>query len=71
MTRIQSDRVDRYTVLNGRRAGDDAITGESMTRYLNISSRRVGGIRFVKIGRLCFSFCVCAQYKPLNRQENE
>lgn len=33
---------------------------------LNISTRRVGGIRFVRIGRLCFSFCVCANYRDMN-----
>jgi len=32
----------------------------------NISTRRVGGIRFVRIGRLCFSFCLCAGYRDLN-----
>ena len=34
----------------------------------NISTRRVGGIRFVRIGRLCFSFCVCATYRSLTGQ---
>ena len=32
---------------------------------LNICTRRVGGIRFLKIGRLCFSFCFTRRYKPL------
>lgn len=32
----------------------------------NISFRRVGGIRFLKIGRLTFSFCVSRAYRPLN-----
>jgi hypothetical protein len=32
---------------------------------LNISTRRVGGIRFVKIGRFCFSFCVTRRYRPI------
>jgi hypothetical protein len=31
----------------------------------NVSTRRVGGLRFVKIGRFCFSFCVTAEYKAL------
>ena len=31
----------------------------------NISTRKVGGIRFVKIGKLCFSFCVTKQYKTI------
>lgn len=32
----------------------------------NISTRRVGGIRFVRLGRFCFSFCVCRAYRDLN-----
>ena len=31
----------------------------------NICSRRVGGLRFLKIGRLCFSFCITREYRPL------
>jgi len=31
----------------------------------NISSKKVGGIRFIKVGRLCFSICVTREYKPL------
>ena len=31
----------------------------------NISTRRIGGLRFVKIGRFCFSFCVTREYKSL------
>lgn len=31
----------------------------------NISTRRIGGIRFLKIGRLTISFAVARQYKPL------
>jgi hypothetical protein len=33
---------------------------------INISTRKVGGIRFVKIGRLCLSFCVTKRYHALN-----
>ena len=29
-----------------------------MTRAFNFSTRRVGGLRFVRIGRFCFSFCI-------------
>ena len=29
----------------------------------NISTRLVGGIRFLKIGRFCFSFCVTREYR--------
>ena len=31
----------------------------------NISTRRIGGIRFFKIGRFCFSFCLTQQYRAL------
>lgn len=32
----------------------------------NISTRRVGGIRFLKVGRLTFAFSVSRAYRPLN-----
>lgn len=32
-------------------------------RFFNISTRRVGGLRFVKVGRFCFSFCVTREYR--------
>jgi hypothetical protein len=35
-----------------------------MQPILNISTLVVGGIRFLKIGRFCFSFCVTRTYKP-------
>lgn len=31
----------------------------------NISTRKVGGIRFIKIGKLCFSFCQTKSFKPV------
>jgi hypothetical protein len=31
----------------------------------NLSYRRVGGLLFVKLGRLTFSFCIANQYRPL------
>lgn len=31
----------------------------------NVSTRRIGGLRFFKIGRLCFSFCLTREYRPL------
>lgn len=35
------------------------ITSRLMTRgMVNYSNRKVGGIRFIKLGRLCFSFCL-------------
>lgn len=36
-----------------------------MQRVFNVSSRKVGGIWFVKIGRLTFSFCVSRAYHPV------
>lgn len=32
---------------------------------LNVSYRKVGGLRFIKIGRLTLMWCVSRQYKPL------
>lgn len=32
---------------------------------LNFSTRRIGGIRFFKLGRFCFSFCLTREYVPL------
>lgn len=32
---------------------------------LNISTRKVGGLRFIKLGRLCVSFSVTQRYKAL------
>lgn len=31
----------------------------------NVSTRLVGGIRFIKLGRFCFGFCLTREYKPL------
>ena len=33
-------------------------------RLFNVDSIRVGGVRFVKIGRLCFSFSVSREFRP-------
>jgi hypothetical protein len=35
----------------------------------NISTRRVGGIRFFKIGSLCLSFCITSGYKSLSQED--
>ena len=32
---------------------------------LHLSTRKVGGLRFVKIGRLTLMFCVSNAYRPL------
>ena len=29
----------------------------------NICTTRVGGLRFLKVGRFCFSFCVTREYR--------
>lgn len=34
---------------------------------LNISYRRVGGLRFLKLGRLTFSFSISETYRPIKR----
>lgn len=34
---------------------------------MNVSFRKVGGLRFLKIGRLTVSFCVTAKYRPIKR----
>lgn len=31
----------------------------------NVSTRKVGGLRFVKLGRFTFMFCVSREYKAL------
>ena len=32
---------------------------------INFSYRRVGGLRFLKLGRFCFSWCIATNYRPL------
>ena len=32
---------------------------------INFCQRKVGGIRFLRLGRLTVSFCVSKKYKPL------
>lgn len=34
-------------------------------RVFNFSCRKVGGLRFLKLGRFCFMFCLTREYKPL------
>lgn len=36
-----------------------------MFKFLNISTRHVGGLRFVKIGRFTIMFCKSREYRPL------
>jgi hypothetical protein len=35
--------------------------------FLNLSTRKVGGIRFLKIGRLTLSFSISRSYRPLKK----
>jgi hypothetical protein len=32
---------------------------------LNISTRRIGGLRWIKFGRLTIALCVSREYRPL------
>lgn len=34
----------------------------SLRCAVNFSTRKVGGIRFIKLGRFCFSFCITRSY---------
>lgn len=34
-------------------------------KMLNFSTRKVGGLRFVKIGRFTFMWCMSKRYRPL------
>ena len=48
----------------GRKLNFTTIT-RRVTNMFNISTRKVGGLRFVKLGRFTFMFCVSKEYKPL------
>lgn len=39
--------------------------GDHDMTFFNVSYRKVGGIRFLKIGRLTLSWCVSTAYRPL------
>lgn len=41
-----------------------AIIG-ARSAWFNVSTRRVGGLRFIKVGRLCLSFCITKTYRPM------
>jgi hypothetical protein len=40
-------------------------------QFFNFSTKKVGGLRFVKLGRFCFSFCVCREYRPIGAKSEE
>ena len=35
-----------------------------LSKFFNVSSRKVGPVRFVKIGRLTISWCLGREFKP-------
>lgn len=37
----------------------------------NVSYRKVGGIHFMKLGRLSFSFCLTRNYRPIGQRQLE
>lgn len=41
------------------------LSDEFILSCLRISTRKVGGLRFVKISRLCVSWSITRAYKPL------
>jgi hypothetical protein len=49
-----------YQTPQRRRSGKGKV-------MFNISTAKIGGIRFLKIGRFCFSFCVTHEYRALAR----
>lgn len=42
-----------------------SLASRPIAPTFNFSTRRIGGLRFVKIGRFCVSFCVTKEYNPL------
>lgn len=39
-----------------------------MSQMFNIRRRKVGGIWFLRIGRLQFSFCLCKSFAPAEKK---
>jgi len=37
-------------------------------KMFNVSTKKVGGIRFIKLGKLCLSFCVTEKFKPIGEK---
>lgn len=42
------------------------LTGAAFRLLPKTSTCKVGGLRFIKIGRFCFSYCITKTYKPFN-----
>ena len=39
-----------------------------LSKLFNVSSRKFGSVRFVKIGRLTISWCVGREYRPFKSE---
>lgn len=37
----------------------------TLRQTLNVSTRKVGGLRFIKLGRITLMFCLSKEYKAL------
>ena len=61
-TRLTLRSIDTSLAAIDRFLGIEPIVPQAA---FNVSTRKIGGIRFVKLGRFCFSFCVTKTYKPL------
>lgn len=42
-----------------------AIYAQDIVDMFNVSYKKNGGMRFLKIGRLCVSWCVTKQFRPM------
>ncbi len=52
-------------IAEAKQAADDAKQAADDAKILNVSTRKIGGLRFIKIGRFCVSFCVTQNYRSL------
>lgn len=43
-----------------------ALTGAAFRLLPKTSTRKVGGLRFIKVGRFCLSYCITKTHKPFN-----
>jgi hypothetical protein len=42
-----------------------SLSDQAILAALRVSYRKVGGLRFLKVGRLSLSFCVTRVYRPI------
>jgi hypothetical protein len=59
LTTIRRVDVRQRKSITGR------IHDHARLSIINFSTRKVGGLRFVKLGRFCFMFCLTKEYKAL------